>query len=105
MGVILTKPTNIDVYSFNEKLAMELETSFKAAKLHNYKELTYTDGDLTSVDIYENNTKAVKLFNKTLTYTLGYLTQTVLTRISDSATLTKDFVYDVDNNLESVTVS
>jgi hypothetical protein len=105
MGVIVTKPTSLGIFNQVEKLALELEMEFKAVKLYCYKEFTYVDGQLTGVNVYEDNTKTVQLFNKILAYTGSRLTQTVLTRISDGATLTKDFVYDVDNNLESVTVS
>ena len=72
MGSILTKTTTSSsttgggVYTSGEKLAMELEMSFKSSKLYYYKEFSYSNGDLTAIDIYENATKAVKLFNKTI---------------------------------------
>ena len=109
MGAILTKTTTGTsstgggVYTSGEKLAMELEMSFKASKLYYYKEFLYSGGNLTTIDIYESATKIVKLFSKTITYTSGNVTQTVLTRISDNATVTKSFDYDVDDNLESIT--
>lgn len=110
MGVIVVRGKSgagggTGVYSQAEKLALELEMSFKAANLSNYKEFTYTAGDLTGIDIYEDDTKAVKLFNKIFTCISGTLTQLVLTRVSDSATLTKDFNYDINENLESIKVT
>ena len=109
MGVIVTKSiatagTGSGVYTQPEKLAMELEMEFKAAKLYYYKEFTYTNNQLTGVNVYENDTKSVQLFNKILTYTESKLTQTGLTRISDSATLTKIFSY-TDNKLVSITTT
>lgn len=98
MGVIITIPmapggAGSGVFSQSEKLALELEMEFKAAKLYYYKEFGYTGNELTVIDIYEDKTKAIQLFGKTLTYTDGKLTQIDLTRISDSATLTKKFTY------------
>ncbi len=87
-----------------EKLNLELEMEFKAAEIARFKEFTYAGKDLTAVDIYTDNTKAVQLFDKTFTYVGKNLTQTVLTRTSDGATLTKDFVYS-GKDLTNVTVS
>lgn len=109
MGVIVTKSLGVGisgsgVFSQQEKLALELEMEFKATKLYYYKEFTYTDNKLTDVDVYEDDTKTVQLFNKTLTYTESKLTQTDLTRISDSAVVTKTFSY-IDDNLVSITTT
>jgi hypothetical protein len=87
-----------------EKLNLELEMEFKAAEIARYKELSYVGKDLTGIDIYVDNTKTVQLFSKVLTYVGKNLTKTVLTRTSDGATLTKDFVY-AGKDLTSVTVS
>jgi hypothetical protein len=109
MGIIVTKPGSVGsagsgVFSQAEKLALELEMEFKAAKLYYYKEFTYIGSQLTGVDVYEDNTKVVQLFNKILTYTESKLTRTDLTRISDSVVLTKTFSY-VDNKLISITTT
>lgn len=98
MGVIVTKPTaggggGAGAYSQPEKLAMELEMEFKAAELYYYKEFGYTGSKLTVIDIYQDDTKAIQLFAKTLTYAGSVLTSTFLTRVSDSATLHKAFDY------------
>ena len=87
-----------------EKLNLELEMEFKAAEIARFKELTYFGKNLTAVDLYTDNTKAVQLFGKAFTYVGKNLTQTVLTRTSDGATLTKDFTY-VGKDLTAVTVS
>ena len=111
MGVIVTKPSagneggsGSGAYSQVEKLALEIEMEFKAAKLYYYKEFSYTGSTLTGINIYEDNTKAVTLFSKILTYVSNELTETNLTRISDSATLKKVFAY-TDSKLVSITLS
>ena len=111
MGVIVTKPGSgagggggTGAYSQTEKLAMELEMEFKAASLYYYKEFSYTGTQLTGISIYEDNTKVVTLFSKTLTYVSNQLTETNLTRISDSATLKKVFAY-TGTQLISITLS
>jgi hypothetical protein len=114
MGVILTRKSTSSssasgggsgVYTSAEKLAIELEMEFKAANDSYYKELSYTDGSLTNIGIYLDDTKVFKLFNKDLTYSSGALSQVLLERISDSAKLLKILEYDVNDNLTSVTVS
>lgn len=92
------------VYTLAEKLAIEMEMDFVAAKANYYKELSYTGDDLASIDIWTDVGKTEQIFGKVLTYTGGNLTQTVLTRVSDSTTLTKDLVYS-QGNLTSVTVT
>jgi len=87
-----------------EKLNLELEMAFKAASIARYTEFTYVGKNLTSINVYVDNTKAVQLFGKVLTYTGKNLTKIVLTRNSDGATLTKNLVY-VGKNLTSVTVN
>ena len=114
MGVILTRKSTSSssasgggsgVYTESEKLAIEMEMEFKAYIESYYKELSYTDGSLTNVGIWFDNTKTTKIFNKDLTYTSGALSETLLTRISDSKQLLKIFDYDGNDNLTSVTVS
>jgi len=114
MGVILTKSltsTTISgsgsgAYNDAEKSAMELEMSFKAANLSNFKELTYVDSLLSEINIYTDSGKTVKLFMKELDYDVSEkLSQVTLTRISPNATLTKTLTYDVDDNLLNITIS
>jgi hypothetical protein len=94
-------PSTVDE---QEKDNLELEMAFKAAVLSRYSEYTYAAKNLTRIDIYTDNTKVTQLFSKVMTYVGKNLTQTVLTRISDGATLTKSFTY-VGKNLTNVTVS
>jgi hypothetical protein len=89
------------VFTASEKSNLELEMEFKAAQLTTFKELSYTGKNLTGIDIYVDITKVVQLFSKVLSYTGKNLTQTVLTRVSDAAILTRDFAYS-GNNLISI---
>lgn len=87
-------------------LALEMKLAFKAANLTNYKILSYVDSILSEIDIWETQAQLTKLFNKVLTYNInGQLSQIILTRISDSTVLTKDFVYNLDGSLNSITSS
>lgn len=53
----------------------------------------YIGAVLDRIDMYVDNTMAVKLMSKQFNYTSTVLTQIVITRISDSKTETKDFTY------------
>tara|TARA_R110000824_G_scaffold120051_1_gene274636 strand:+ start:161 stop:1000 length:840 start_codon:yes stop_codon:yes gene_type:complete len=70
-----------------------------------YKQLTYSNGDLSKIETYENATKSTKLFTKELTYTTGYLTQVVTTNEITSVIETKTLSYDVNGNLINITKS
>lgn len=79
----------------DEKFVLEMELAHKFASSNNYKEMIFdVDGQLTDVNIYADNTKTIQLFSLELSYTNSQLTQSVLTRISDGATLTKTLVYN-----------
>lgn len=99
--------TGTGAYTQAEKLAMELEMSFKAAKLSNYREFTYSQqGELTDIDIYETAAKITTLFTKDFTYdNKRNLTEILLTRISDSAQLLKLFTYSQQGDLLTITAS
>jgi len=113
MGVILTRHitssstgsgASSGVFTSAEKLSLEMEMEFKAAIPSYYKELQYTNGDLTNIGIWFDSSKVTKLFNKDLLFSGGNLSQTLLTRITDSSKILKLFNY-TDGNLTSVTVS
>lgn len=114
MSVILTRSAGTGsagasggAYTQAEKLAMEMEMSFKASKLSNYSEFTYSpQGDLTDIDIYESDSKVVTLFTKDFSYSQqGDLTDILLTRISDGVQLLKLFTYSQQGDLTTITVS
>lgn len=86
---------------YTDRIRILLE--FDIARNDKYKELTYVGGDISQIDIWENNTKALKLFTKVITYTTGNITQTVLTDEQNAKTLTKDITYDIQGNIETVT--
>lgn len=52
----------------------ELEKLFRAAYVTKYTELGYTGDDLTTVEVWEDGTKTIKLFTRTLGYTGDDLT-------------------------------
>lgn len=82
-----------------------IDLDFKAAYSSYYHEISYTSGNVSSIDIWEDSGKSTKLFTKALTYdgTSGNLTQIVVTDNVNSSTLTKAFTYDVDGNLATIT--
>jgi len=115
MGVIVTRHTgsasgsgsSSGVYTQLEKLSLEMEMEFKAAQLYNYKEFGYNANKLLStLDIYQDETKAVQLFSKTFSYNVQkQLEQTYLTRVSDGEALVRFFTYDGQKNLVSIETS
>ena len=93
-SAVSTHETTYGHYTTAQKLGLEMEMEFKAANLSNYKTYTYTGSNLTAVDIWTTPAMATKLFGKALTYDgSNQLTQSVLTRVSDGATLTRTLAY------------
>ena len=78
---------------------LELELAFTAESPHTYRELIYTGDKMTTVNHWETPAMLTKLYQVDYTYTGDLLTTSVLTRISDSATLTKTFIYSGDTLL------
>jgi hypothetical protein len=83
-----------------------IDLAFKSAYTTYYHELNYDSitTDLSSVQIYEDNTKATHLFEKLLTYTsTSLLTGISITDKVNNNTLTKTLSYDGNDNLISTT--
>jgi len=71
-----------------------------------YKKYTYTNGTLTRIDIYTDNTETTLLWYIEFNYTSGTLTQKVATRTEDGGgaiTVTYDYTYNPDGSLAAVT--
>ena len=93
-----------------EKLALELELAFTSSDPTVQKQFGYdsTTGDLTLITIYAYDTTSeittIVLFTKILDYdSESNLIKVTITRASDSATLVKDFIYDIDGNITILT--
>jgi len=71
----------------------ELEFARKAAG-NSYMEPTFTDGKLTQVDYWEDDSKAAKLFTKIIQYTGNNPTLSTLTDETDGRVLTTIISYE-----------
>lgn len=83
---------------------IEIEELFKYSYATAYSELSYdVNGNLVTIDIYENSDKLIKLFTKTITYDSGNISIINITDETNSNTLTKTFTYDISGNIETIT--
>jgi len=101
-GYFVTKPvkgTSSDNTSFNRRT--EIENMFKQSESTAYKKLTYTDGNITNVDIYVDDSQDIKLFSKVIGYNNGNITSISITDEVNSGTLDKTITY-TDGNVSSV---
>lgn len=62
-----------------------------------YAEFTFTGEDLTNVDVWEDDTKATKLFSKTISYDAGNIDEIVLVDEVRTKTMTTVFTYLAGN--------
>ncbi|CAK0764658.1 hypothetical protein CCP3SC1AL1_350007 [Gammaproteobacteria bacterium] len=76
-----------------------LEMLFKTVQIASYKQFVYTGDDLTTLNVWSDNTMLTKLFQADYTYTSGNLTEIYVERISDGANYTKTLSYDSSDNL------
>ena len=96
----------------NKKDRAALEDMYNYANANFYSEMGYTDGKLTSIDVWVSSSKNTLLFERVLTYNVDDQLTSVVTRDkqgtggSTRATLTKTLVYDETTGaLSSVTRS
>ena len=82
----------------------ELEGMFNSAYATAYSELTYTNGDITQITVYENDTKALLLFTKDILSVDGNIIGVIITNETNTQTLTKEIAYDINGNIESTKV-
>lgn len=84
----IDRPTNGDVLTFedgrwinetptggatdidNFQRRTEIESMFKVTQSVSYKELIYTDGNITNIDLYASSSKSLKLFSKIIGYNI-----------------------------------
>jgi len=97
-----------DVYnvtnSINEVI-LEIEAIIKTTGTAGYKFFTYDiNGNITRQDIYADTAGLDLAFTVTYGYTGDDLTTITIVRASDSFTYRKTFAYDVNSNLESITI-
>lgn len=92
--------------SLDEKSELEMELQYDFNNPSRYKEFVYSGGNLIQINVYtDSSTGATQLFVMDLTYDMDdNLIQSVLTRLSDSTTVTKDLSYDVNGVLVSIEV-
>jgi len=82
----------------------DIRLNLKLSQLEGFKEFLYTGDNLTQLNIYEDNTLTIKLFQVDYTYTGDDLTLITVERIMDSYVYTKTLSYDVNGNLESIEI-
>lgn len=83
----------------------EIEKVIQLVTRNNYVEYTYdVDGNLTNKDIWEDSGKTTKYFSIIYSYTDGDLTLVDITRETDSFNFTKTYSY-TDGNLTSITTT
>ena len=82
---------------------IELESLFNFTYLTAYSEFIYNLGDLSKIEIYEDNTKVVHLFTKDIAYISGNISTIKIINEINSKRLIKTFAYDIDGNIESIT--
>lgn len=71
----------------------QIQQNYNAAYDKNYKEINFSNGDPVSIDIWETNSKAIKLFTKTVSYTDGEISSVVTVDEVSGRVLTKTLTY------------
>ena len=94
------QPEVLDTTQF-DNLQFEFTTYLKS--IERYTEYTYdgSSGDLTTIEIWDTNTKDIKLFTKAFSYTGDDLTGITITDHVNSRVMVKTLAYDGNGDLES----
>jgi hypothetical protein len=67
-----------------------------------YREVSYTDGNVSAIDAWSNTSKTTKIFEIRLSYQGNNVTQKILTDVQSVTTLTVTYAY-TNNNITSIT--
>lgn len=87
-------PTNVTVVE--NTLVTDIDTA------NDYREITYTNGLPTTIDVWETNSKLVKQFTVTIAYLNGLpVTKTVDNHTENNATI-KTITYNADGLPETI---
>jgi len=97
-----------DLYQVGNALnaeILEIEAIIKTTGTTGYKFFAYDGGgNIIRQDIYSDTAGLVLAFTVTYDYTGDDLTLITVEKESDGLTYTKTFVYDINSNLESITI-
>jgi len=97
-----------DLYQVGNALNAEIlaiEAIIKTTGTTGYKFFTYdVDGNITQQDIYRDTAGLELAFTVTYDYTGDDLTLITVERELDGLTYTKTLAYDIEGNLESITI-
>jgi hypothetical protein len=87
------------------RLGQEFKSlSSSASVSDSYKEIAYnSSGNVSVITQWEDNTKAVLIETKTLSYTGGVLTGISVTDANGNTSLTQTLGYDSSSNLAQIT--
>lgn len=84
---------------------IEIESLFKLANDTGFKELTYSNGNIISINIYATAAKTVKLFTKTIEYNVNNdIESTHVIDEVNGGILSKTIAYDA-GNISSITLA
>jgi len=84
------------------KQRVEIENMFITAQANLYTELSYIDGDISNINVYNNDTKTALLFTKDITYINGNISNIKILDKVNIRTLTKDISYDDYGNIDKI---
>lgn len=97
-----------DVYNVTNTIndvIKEIEAAIKTTGTTGYKFFTYdVDGNITQQDIYSDTAGLELAYTVTYGYTGDDLTLITVVREVDPITYTKTLAYDIEGNLESITI-
>ena len=82
----------------------DIEGMYKSAYANAYKEFSYTDGNLSTIEVWTDASKITKLFTKTIVYTDGNITGVTLVDNDNNHSLSKTITYS-NGNIDTITVT
>jgi hypothetical protein len=85
-----------------DNFVKEFMDSFTYAQKQSYKVFNYTGDNITEILIYKDSTLRDLLYTVTFTYTGDNLTKKEIVKSDNSYTLTKNFTYDINNNITNI---
>lgn len=89
-------------FAANKKIS-EIEGMYKEAYSENFVEYVYDNGNITNINIYNNQAKNIELFTKVIGYNNENIESVVITDKTNGYEILTTYSYDSSGNISSKT--
>ena len=83
---------------------LQLEGMFDKTRPISFVFMSYSSGDISKIEVYKDELKTVHLFTKEIGYTNGNITSVLIKNEQTADTLLKNIEYDTSGNIRKISI-